>query len=126
MLTTISRMKSLIFPTFSPFSLHFPKTTPFAFFSLASKKPNLCNLSTLSNPKFLHIKPTMLSPPPPIFSVPSRKLHTETSQSCSPCGEVHVIVGPMFAGKTTTLLRRIQAESNNGRFVLFFALLFMS
>lgn len=30
-------------------------------------------------------------------------------------GELHVIVGPMFAGKTTTLLRRIKAESCNGR-----------
>lgn len=33
----------------------------------------------------------------------------------SATGEVHVIVGPMFAGKTTSLLRRIKAESNNGR-----------
>ncbi|XVF75204.1 hypothetical protein PTKIN_Ptkin13bG0168900 [Pterospermum kingtungense] len=108
---TISRMKSL---AFHPLSLHFPKTTPFSFFS---KKPNLCNHSTLSNPKFLHIKTTIPSPTTlPIFSIPTRKLHTETSQSSSPCGEVHVIVGPMFAGKTTTLLRRIQAESNNGSF----------
>ncbi|KAK9091906.1 hypothetical protein Syun_026817 [Stephania yunnanensis] len=30
-------------------------------------------------------------------------------------GEVHVIVGPMFAGKTTALLRRVQSESDNGR-----------
>lgn len=30
-------------------------------------------------------------------------------------GEIHVIVGPMFAGKTTALLRRMQAESSNGR-----------
>nr|XP_029117209.1 uncharacterized protein LOC105034377 isoform X3 [Elaeis guineensis] len=30
-------------------------------------------------------------------------------------GEIHVILGPMFAGKTTTLLRRIQSESSNGR-----------
>ncbi|XP_058218672.1 thymidine kinase a [Rhododendron vialii] len=32
-------------------------------------------------------------------------------------GEVHVIVGPMFAGKTTALLRRVKAESNSGRSV---------
>lgn len=31
-------------------------------------------------------------------------------------GEIHVIVGPMFAGKTTALLRRIKVESNNGRY----------
>ncbi|KAH7511142.1 hypothetical protein ACOSP7_002860 [Xanthoceras sorbifolium] len=30
-------------------------------------------------------------------------------------GEVHVIIGPMFAGKTTALLRRIRSEGNNGR-----------
>ncbi|XP_022716235.1 pentatricopeptide repeat-containing protein At4g16470-like [Durio zibethinus] len=109
-------MKSLIFPTCSPLSFHLRKATPFAFFSLPSKNPNLCQLSTLSNPKFLHIKPAMPSPTPPIFSIPNRKLHTETSQSSSPCGEIHVIVGPMFAGKTTSLLRRIQAESSNGSF----------
>ncbi|KAL6658060.1 hypothetical protein ACP70R_004307 [Stipagrostis hirtigluma subsp. patula] len=33
-------------------------------------------------------------------------------------GEIHVIVGPMFAGKTTALLRRVQAESSNGRSVV--------
>lgn len=30
-------------------------------------------------------------------------------------GEIHVIVGPMFAGKTTALLRRIQCEIDKGR-----------
>ncbi|KAL2938693.1 Thymidine kinase a [Bienertia sinuspersici] len=30
-------------------------------------------------------------------------------------GEIHVIVGPMFAGKTTALLRRIKSESTIGR-----------
>lgn len=29
-------------------------------------------------------------------------------------GEIHVIVGPMFAGKTTTLLRKIQSERSDG------------
>ncbi|XP_023513380.1 thymidine kinase a [Cucurbita pepo subsp. pepo] len=33
-------------------------------------------------------------------------------------GEVHVIIGPMFAGKTTALLRRIKAESSSGRNVV--------
>ncbi|CAK9315503.1 unnamed protein product [Citrullus colocynthis] len=33
-------------------------------------------------------------------------------------GEVHVIIGPMFAGKTTALLRRIKSESNSGRNVV--------
>jgi hypothetical protein len=31
-------------------------------------------------------------------------------------GEIHVIVGPMFAGKTTALLRRVQAAASNGRY----------
>lgn len=33
-------------------------------------------------------------------------------------GEVHVIMGPMFAGKTTALLRRIRSEGNSGRNVV--------
>ncbi|CAL1393823.1 unnamed protein product [Linum trigynum] len=37
------------------------------------------------------------------------------STTSYPSGEIHVIVGPMFAGKTTSLLRRVQAESENGR-----------
>ncbi|XP_028092887.1 thymidine kinase a-like, partial [Camellia sinensis] len=32
-----------------------------------------------------------------------------------PSGEIHVIVGPMFAEKTTALLRRVESEGNNGR-----------
>ncbi|KAM7270603.1 hypothetical protein ACFE04_029817 [Oxalis oulophora] len=35
-----------------------------------------------------------------------------------PSGEVHVIVGPMFAGKTTALLRRIKLETTKGRNVM--------
>ncbi|KAK4786655.1 hypothetical protein SAY86_010488 [Trapa natans] len=34
---------------------------------------------------------------------------------CCNSGEIHVILGPMFAGKTTALLRRIKIESSNGR-----------
>ncbi|KAK9676647.1 hypothetical protein RND81_11G091000 [Saponaria officinalis] len=33
-------------------------------------------------------------------------------------GEIHVIIGPMFAGKTTALLRRVRSESSNGRNVV--------
>ncbi|KAH7844620.1 hypothetical protein Vadar_030040 [Vaccinium darrowii] len=33
----------------------------------------------------------------------------------NPMSEIHVIVGPMFAGKTTALLRRINSECSNGR-----------
>lgn len=37
------------------------------------------------------------------------------AQPIRSCGEIHVIVGPMFAGKTTALLRRIKSEGVNGR-----------
>ncbi|XP_002971165.2 thymidine kinase isoform X2 [Selaginella moellendorffii] len=33
----------------------------------------------------------------------------------SPDGGIHLILGPMFAGKTTVLLQRIQAEADAGR-----------
>ncbi|KAI3498838.1 hypothetical protein L1887_34624 [Cichorium endivia] len=37
------------------------------------------------------------------------------AQPLRPSGAIHVIVGPMFAGKTTALLHRIKSEGNNGR-----------
>ncbi|XP_009802734.1 thymidine kinase-like [Nicotiana tabacum] len=33
-------------------------------------------------------------------------------------GEIHVIIGPMFAGKTTALLRRVNSEAKMGRNVV--------
>lgn len=39
-----------------------------------------------------------------------------TKPNYLPTGEIHVIVGPMFAGKTTALLRRVKLESNDGRY----------
>lgn len=38
-----------------------------------------------------------------------------SSHSHSSSGEIHLFVGPMFAGKTTSLLRRIKSEVDNGR-----------
>ncbi|KAH9749862.1 pentatricopeptide repeat-containing protein [Citrus sinensis] len=107
-MSTISRMKCLITPPFSltPISLHLSKAT-----TLASKSCFLNPATSLRNPKFIH---SMVSPRPPLFSLQNRNLHSEASVS-SPSGEIHVIVGPMFAGKTTTLLRRIQAETQKGR-----------
>ncbi|GLT80197.1 hypothetical protein SLA2020_516500 [Shorea laevis] len=111
----ISRMKSLISPTVSPLSLCLPKTAPFALFYSASK---LRNPWPLQPPKFLHVKPRIPSPMPPIHSISKRNTQTEASQSTSPpSGQIHVIVGPMFSGKTTTLLHRIQSESITGRSV---------
>ncbi|PHT30849.1 Thymidine kinase [Capsicum baccatum] len=46
-----------------------------------------------------------------------RVLNSESLGKSEGSGEVHVIVGPMFAGKTTTLLKRIKSERSNGRSV---------
>lgn len=119
---TISRMKSLITPPFS-FSPMSKKATPLAsnFFSLASK-PNL--FSNLHSPiSYFPLKPSMISLPSK-FPTQTRCVHSKPSLSSS--GEIHVIVGPMFAGKTTTLLHRVQAEINDGRFkFLLFGLFFV-
>ncbi|KAF8410831.1 hypothetical protein HHK36_003368 [Tetracentron sinense] len=56
------------------------------------------------------LKPTMSS-----FQSSSSGSRTEASQSSS--GAIHVIIGPMFAGKTTALIRRLKSESNNERSV---------
>ncbi|CAL4931819.1 unnamed protein product [Urochloa decumbens] len=81
-----------------------------------------------------------LSPRPPLLSLPFRRgraagnlLGAARSASAAAqsrlgggaamdvraaqSGEIHVIVGPMFAGKTTALLRRVQAEVGSGRTV---------
>ncbi|KAF8727851.1 hypothetical protein HU200_018416 [Digitaria exilis] len=77
-------------------------------------------------------------PRPPLLSLPLRRVRAagnmlgaarsasaaaqsriggEAEVRASLSGEIHVIVGPMFAGKTTALLRRVQAEAGNGRTV---------
>ncbi|URE23253.1 thymidine kinase [Musa troglodytarum] len=49
---------------------------------------------------------------------PSSDAHVSLPmESRSMSGEIHVILGPMFSGKTTALLRRIQMEMTNGRSV---------
>ncbi|KAJ9146712.1 hypothetical protein P3X46_028944 [Hevea brasiliensis] len=110
MLTTISRMKSLVSPPFSPI---FKATPSSLFFSLPS------NFKFLSFPTSLTSSISLSLNPPPMlstFPIQNRCLHSNSSPSfSSSSGEIHVIVGPMFAGKTTTLLRRIQSESGNGR-----------
>ena len=66
------------------------------------KKPKSLSLSLSLTTSMASFKPSI-----PITS----------DRSPRPSGEVHVIVGPMFAGKTTALLRRIKSEGNNGRCV---------
>ncbi|XP_062161158.1 pentatricopeptide repeat-containing protein At4g16470 isoform X2 [Alnus glutinosa] len=111
---TISRMKSLLTPTFLSFSSHLPEATPLALFSFASKSLP-CNPTTFQNPCFVPLKPIIFSPKSSFLSIQNRGVHMEVAPRSS-AGEIHVIVGPMFAGKTTALLRRIQSESSNGSF----------
>ncbi|KAG2688567.1 hypothetical protein I3843_09G102800 [Carya illinoinensis] len=107
----VSGMKSFLTPTFSAF----PKPTPLALFSFASKS-HPCNSTTFRHPSFLPLKPAIFSPKSSFLSMQNRGMHVELAPPSS-TGEIHVIVGPMFSGKTTSLLRRIQSESSNGRSV---------
>ncbi|XP_059307119.1 thymidine kinase a-like [Lycium ferocissimum] len=115
----LSRMKSLISPVLSR-----PNTIPLSFCFHFQEPIFVCRkygvlLSTFKNPSY--VKKVN-----PISKVSSFRccstvqnhsqinvLHSDDSGS----GEVHVIVGPMFAGKTTTLLKRIKTERSNGRSV---------
>ena len=97
--------------------------------SISAMRSLLC----ASSPTFLRWSaPTLRTP---LFSLPFRpdlpcsKLGPARSLStavggggpvmdvrAAQSGEIHVIVGPMFAGKTTALLRRVQAEAGTGRY----------
>lgn len=116
-ISTISRMKPLISPSISSFSPKFSKPTlSFPLFSLPYIF-NHCNFTLpQKSPNFSQVKPTIMMSS--LNSNPNRALNLHTEASQVPSGEIHVIVGPMFAGKTTTLLRRVQSESINGRFGL--------
>ncbi|PQP92822.1 thymidine kinase a [Prunus yedoensis var. nudiflora] len=48
-------------------------------------------------------------------SIPLTSDSAASVPSTRTSGEVNVIMGPMFAGQTTALLRRIKSEGNNGR-----------
>ncbi|XP_071906536.1 pentatricopeptide repeat-containing protein At4g16470-like isoform X1 [Coffea arabica] len=86
------------------------------------KNPSFLLKTPTRNPRFFAVKP-LLNPQP------SHQQHhhhcqmrglkseaTSAAAAASSSGEIHVIVGPMFAGKTSTLLRRIKTESSNGSF----------
>ncbi|CAH8355050.1 unnamed protein product [Eruca vesicaria subsp. sativa] len=99
-------MRTLISPSLPPlFSLHFPKPSLFSRPLLTSRHP-------LTTSSFSLNKLSTNSHHP---SVSNRKSHTEASSN--PSGEIHVVVGPMFSGKTTTLLRRILSERESGKHV---------
>ncbi|KAJ1428668.1 Thymidine kinase [Sesbania bispinosa] len=106
-------MKSILNPP--KFSALSPKFSSFALFPRPSKSTiPFCN-NPPRIPNRLRLNPTLFSSTNFISTAQNRSLQTEASASASASGEVHVIVGPMFAGKTTSLIRRIQSESANGR-----------
>ncbi|XP_059624806.1 thymidine kinase a-like [Cornus florida] len=114
---SISRMKSLLSPTLSTYAPKFSKTPPLSPYFQNAAQSIRWNFRASKTLNFLHIKPVMSSLNSSASSNPTggRTLQTEASQSRS--GEIHVIVGPMFAGKTTTLLRRVKSECTAGRSV---------
>ncbi|KAK1269335.1 Thymidine kinase [Acorus gramineus] len=107
----ISQMKSLLFIPPKPLPFHqnpnFKKPT--IFFSQISR---LTHSSGPANPL-----PRPLSAMNGVIDGRDFTIEDRSSAAAAapPFGEIHVIVGPMFAGKTTALLRRIQAESASGR-----------
>ncbi|XP_077217048.1 thymidine kinase a-like [Tasmannia lanceolata] len=116
---SFSKMKSLFslssIPSSFPKTLQFnpiSKPKPISPFLHLFKSPPI----SLQNPNFIHLtkpfsshKPISLSPSTLIDGL------DPTMEPRSSSGEIHVIIGPMFAGKTTALLRWIQSESVNGR-----------
>ncbi|KAL8128873.1 hypothetical protein V2J09_018028 [Rumex salicifolius] len=116
---TLSRMKHLIFsPALSLLSPStFPKLSPFPLSSFPISPAFSSSSSLCINPNYM-CPQRSLSLPKPYLSrrfCATRADASEYTSSTSSCGEIHVIMGPMFAGKTTTLLYRIQSEQRNGR-----------
>ncbi|CAN6690262.1 unnamed protein product [Malus baccata var. baccata] len=98
---------------------HISKITPL---SLASSSSSSSSKSfsfsppTLSqNPNILLPKPNIFLPKSTIYSAQNIRCVQMEAESHQRSGEIHVIVGPMFAGKTTTLLREVQSERGDGR-----------
>ncbi|XP_042485753.1 thymidine kinase-like [Macadamia integrifolia] len=106
-------MKSLIF-LYPPLSIcHLTRTGPLLSFQI----PQTLFSKSLSilNPNILDLRPFSSFNPAVSSSLDSLNLQMKVPRFSY--GEIHVIVGPMFAGKTTALLHRIQTESKNGRSV---------
>lgn len=113
----ISRMMSCLSPAILPPRLFIPSKVLQTL--VFSKSPSL------HKPNFLPHSPLMSSfkSPLSLSSAGGRSDWALTSPRAS--GEIHVIVGPMFAGKTTALLRRITSEGKNGRYENFLLFLFV-
>ncbi|XP_051125136.1 pentatricopeptide repeat-containing protein At4g16470-like isoform X2 [Andrographis paniculata] len=111
-----SRMKSLL--TLSPALSNPAAGAPRSLYFTSQRCILLhtpCNIKPLRNPRFPSTKSVVNS-----ISCNTKPSHSSRIQEfCTQnekSGEIHVIVGPMFAGKTTTLLKRMKSESSNGRF----------
>ncbi|XP_062013633.1 thymidine kinase a-like [Rosa rugosa] len=106
----ISRMKALIL------THCISKTTPLSLFSSASKSIRSYPPTQFRTPNLVRLKPNTFVPYASLSSeiAPSGAVEMDAASRRQRSGEIHVIVGPMFAGKTTTLLRRIQSEKGDG------------
>ncbi|KAL9668586.1 hypothetical protein QQ045_006122 [Rhodiola kirilowii] len=78
-----------------------------SLFKPTTSSPYLLSKKPLPCPRFVSLMASLRS------AIASESVNGTANRS----GEVHVIVGPMFAGKTTALLRRIKLEDDNGRSV---------
>ncbi|CAN8252058.1 unnamed protein product [Cochlearia groenlandica] len=99
-------MKTLISPSLAPFSFHLSK--PSLFSNVLLRRVSLHSLTKY------HHRSLCSSVSTRELQSPAAKSQQFPSSSPSP-GEIHVVVGPMFSGKTTTLLHRILAEKEAGK-----------
>ncbi|XP_048446899.1 thymidine kinase isoform X2 [Pyrus x bretschneideri] len=105
-----SRMKALLISSVP----HISKTIPLSLAS-SSKSFSFSPPTLFQNPNILLPKPNIFLPKSSISSAQNIRCVQMDAESHQRFGEIHVIVGPMFAGKTTTLLRKVQSERGDGR-----------
>ncbi|KAM2800595.1 hypothetical protein COP1_005300 [Malus domestica] len=109
-----SRMKALLISSVP----HISKTAPLslASSSSSSKSFSFSPPTLFQYPNILLPKPNIFLPKSSISSAQNIRCVQIEAESHQGSGEIHVIVGPMFAGKTTTLLRKVQSERGDGSF----------
>lgn len=106
---SIATMRSLLFSSSLPLHHHLdPHHQLSLLFSNPwhSRKPLLNSLVKLTS-----LRSAVRSH----FSMPINGADRPAEVARGLPGEIHVIIGPMFAGKTTALLRRVQCEVDKGR-----------
>ncbi|KAM1540770.1 hypothetical protein ACFX10_005405 [Malus domestica] len=113
-----SRMKALLISSVP----HISKITPLSLASSSSSSSSSSKSFSFSpptlsqNPNILLPEPNIFLPKSTIYSAQNIRCVQMEAESHQRSGETHVIVGPMFAGKTTTLLREVQSERGDGSF----------